>query len=449
MNFSDTYRRSKLARHILMLFFICALLPLLCLSFFSYFQITQNLTEQSFAILRQNTKSVSLSIYERLLLLETEMRFLTDQLVDSESGQVLEGIKESIKPEINHFKALSLINHGGMHHQISGIIDMVPPLESDRTPPFNYDKAGILIQDNASGQPSVFMIVGLAHTEFVDDFLIGEINPDYLWGIGEADALPPMTEISVFDSSGKLLVTTIPQPRGLLASINQVDADSTWREFKWSHGGRQYLTCSRELFLQARFQVAGWMVVLSQPKADALSSLMEFKMIFPMVFLLSVLIVLLLSISYIRKSLTPLEKLKKGTQLIADGDFTSRVAINSGDEFEELATAFNKMSDRLNHQFKELSMLAKIGKTMANIMSKDKLIQAASEALENYLDFEHGMIKVRDYRLLHQGVGQHGVGHGNCREHGGSQGQGAIEDKIASPGDWQGVEHRGCRGPKA
>ena len=84
--------------------------------------------------------------------------------------------------------------------------------------------------------------------------------------------------------------------------------------------------------------------------------------------------------------------------MIADGDFTSRVVINSGDEFEELATAFNKMSDRLNHQFKELSMLAKIGKTMANILSKDKLIQAASNALENYLDFEHGMILMADER---------------------------------------------------
>jgi len=398
MNFSDTYRRSKLARHILMLFFICALLPLLCLSFFSYFQITQNLTEQSFAMLRQNTKSVSLSIYERLLLLETEMRFLADHLIGGESGQAIKEIKDSHQPQIKHFKALSLVNHAGSHHQISGIIDKLPSLESNRKPAFDYDKGGILIQDSAQGQPSVFMMVGLGQTEFVDDFLIAEINPEYLWGIGDADVLPPTTEISVFDSSGQLLVTTIPQPRGLLDSINQVSANSTWSEFKWSHGGRQYLTCSRELFLQARFQVAGWMVVLSQPKADALSSLMEFKMIFPMVLLLSVLIVLLLSISYIRKSLTPLEKLKKGTQLIADGDFTSRVAINSGDEFEELATAFNKMSDRLNHQFKELSMLAKIGKTMANILSKDKLIQAASNALETYLDFDHGMILMADER---------------------------------------------------
>jgi PAS domain S-box-containing protein len=168
--------------------------------------------------------------------------------------------------------------------------------------------------------------------------------------------------------------------------------NSAWGQFKWDHHGNPYLASSRELFLQSRFQYPGWMVVLSQSKADVLSSVTEFKMIFPLALLLSILIVLLLSTTYIRKSLTPLEKLKNGTQLIAAGNFKSRVTIDSGDEFEELANAFNKMSARLNHQFKELTMLAKIGRSMANILSKDKLIEATSNAMEKYLDFNRGMI---------------------------------------------------------
>jgi PAS domain S-box-containing protein len=407
MNFTIIFRRSKLARHILMLFLICALLPLLSLSFFSYYKVTQNLTEQGFRMLRQNTKSVSLSIYERLLLLETEMRFLADHLIDSGSGQIIKEIKEYHQPNIKHFKALGLTNHQGIQHQILGVIDNPPPFESNRNPPFNYSKSGILIQDNAKGQPSVFMLVGLEPTEFGNDFLIAEINPDYLWGIGEADSLPPMTEICVLDSSGKLIITTIPQPRGLLASLDPLKNSSAWGQFKWNHKGRQYLASSRELFLQSRFQFPGWMVVLSQSKAEALSSVTEFKIIFPLILVLSISIVLLLSTNYIRKSLTPLEKLKKGTQLVADGNFKSRVAIHSGDEFEELATAFNKMSERLNHQFKELSMLAKIGKNMANILSKDKLIQAAGNAMAKYLDFDRGMILMVNGRnnRLYYGAG--------------------------------------------
>ncbi len=406
MNLTVTFRHSKLARQILMLFLICALLPLLSLSVFSYFQVTQNLTEQSFRALRQNTQSVSLSIYERLLLLETEMRFLTEHLIDRGSGQLIKKVKEYHQPNIKHFKALGLINNQGILQQISGSFDNLPPLESNRNPPFDYSKAGILIQNGTEEQSSVFLMVGLEPTEFGNDFLFAEINPDFLWGIGKADLLPPMTEICVLDSTGKLIITTIPQPRGLLASLDPLKDRSAWGQFKWNHNGRQYLASSRELFLQSRFQFPGWMVVLSQSKADALSSVTEFKLIFPLVLFLSVSIVLLLSTNYIRKSLTPLEKLKRGTQLIADGDFKSRVAINSGDEFEELATAFNKMSARLNHQFKELSMLAKIGRIMANILSKDKLIQAAGDALEKYLDFDRGMIVManeHDRRLYYAG----------------------------------------------
>ncbi len=392
MNFSFTYGRSKLARHILMMFFICALLPLLSLSFFSYYQVTQNLTEQSFRVLRQNTKSVSLSIYERLLLLETEMRFLSEHLIDRGSGLIVQSVKEYQQPNIKHFKALGLINYQDILHQILGRFDYIPPLVEDRNRPYDYSKARVRIHHPGGGPSAVYMIIGLEHTEFGNEFLVAEINPDFLWGIGDADSLPPMTEICVLDSSGKLIISSLPRPRGLLTSLDPLKNDSAWGQFKWYHQGSEYLASSRELFLQSRFQVPGWMVVLSQSKADALSSVMEFKIIFPLVLVLSILIVILLSTSYIRKSMIPLEKLKKGTQLIADGDFKSHVEIDSGDEFEELASAFNMMSERLNQQFNELSLLAKIGKIMAHILSREKLFLTASNAMEKYLDFDHGMI---------------------------------------------------------
>jgi PAS domain S-box-containing protein len=398
MNLTVTFRHSKLARHILLLFLICALLPLLSLSFFSYYQVTQNLTGQGFRELRQNTKTVSLSIYERLMLLETEMRFLADHITDKGSGHIIKGIKEYSQPTIKRYNALGLINDQGVQHQITGNFNHIPSIDPNRSPPYDYSKAIVLVQDNTAEQASVLMLVGLEHTESGHDFLVAEINPDFLWGIGEADLLPPMTEICVLDSAGELIISTIPQPRGLLASLNPPQSSSVWGQFKWKHRGSQYLASSRELFLQSRFQFPGWMVVLSQSKADALASVTEFKIIFPLVLLSSILIVLIFSTNYIRKSLTPLEKLKKGTQQIADGNFNSRVTIDSDDEFEELAAAFNKMSERLNHQFNELSMLAKIGRTMASIMSKDKMIQAAIHIMEEYLDFDRMMILMANGR---------------------------------------------------
>jgi PAS domain S-box-containing protein len=392
MKIALTLRRSKLARHILMLFLICALLPLLSLLIFPYYQITQHHTEQVFRMLRQNNNVVSFSIYERLLLLETEMRFSADHLFDSGSGQVLEPIIKSQQLDINHFKALGLINNQGLQHQISGIFENPPSLELDRNLPFDNNKARILVQEIANGQPAVFMLVGLEKTEFGNRFLIAEINPDFLWNSGAADGLPRETEICVLDASGQFLTTTIPQPRGLLSNLDHIQNNSARGQFKWNHAGSQYLASSRVLFLQSRFQVPGWTIVSSQSKADALPPGLEFKIISPLVLLLSILIALLFSINHVRKILTSLEKLKNGTHLVAEGKFKNRVDINSGDEFEELATDFNLMSESLNYQFKELSILAKIGSTMANILSKDSLAQAASSAIEKYLDFDRGMI---------------------------------------------------------
>jgi len=50
-------------------------------------------------------------------------------------------------------------------------------------------------------------------------------------------------------------------------------------------------------------------VVLGESKADVLAPMANFKKIFPLVILLSLWVVLLLSISQIRRSLVPLERL--------------------------------------------------------------------------------------------------------------------------------------------
>jgi len=75
------------------------------------------------------------------------------------------------------------------------------------------------------------------------------------------------------------------------------------------------------------------------------------------VFLLTVWIVVFLSLLQIRRYLGPLGKLQEGTQGISSGDFQTRVAIKSGDEFEELANSFNSMASRIETQVQELKQL--------------------------------------------------------------------------------------------
>src|SRR5215213_10652994 len=92
--------------------------------------------------------------------------------------------------------------------------------------------------------------------------------------------------------------------------------------------------------------------------------MVEFTNTFLLVVVLSALAVLLLSISQIRRSVLPLEELQKGTQRIAQRDFTSRVTVTSRDEFEQLASSFNTMATQLGRQFNALATAAEIDRAV-------------------------------------------------------------------------------------
>ena len=114
-------------------------------------------------------------------------------------------------------------------------------------------------------------------------------------------------------------------------------------------------------------------MVLSEPRSHVLAPMAKFKRIFPLVVLLALWVVLLLSIMQIRKSLVPLEKLQEGTRRIAGSDFNTRVSVTSGDEFEDLATAFNSMAARLGRQFNAMATMNEIDRSILSSFDTRKI----------------------------------------------------------------------------
>jgi PAS domain S-box-containing protein len=107
---------------------------------------------------------------------------------------------------------------------------------------------------------------------------------------------------------------------------------------------------------------------------------------------LSFLVILLLSLLFVRKSLLPLTQLKNATQWIVGGNFSHAVEIASGDEFEELADSFNRMTQKLRQQFNELRLIAAIGNFSAGIPNTVELIQAIMNAIQNLLPFDRAAL---------------------------------------------------------
>ena len=90
----------------------------------------------------------------------------------------------------------------------------------------------------------------------------------------------------------------------------------------------------------------------------------------------------------------PIKQLVDGTNRLADGDLTHRVAVNSRDEIGQLAASFNVMAEKLKTSRQELiaakAYTDNIIRSMSNsllIVNKDQSIRAANQATYDLLGY--------------------------------------------------------------
>ncbi len=81
---------SKLGQRIITLFFLCALLPIGAVAVISFTQVTSQLQDQIQVRLREASKSRSMAIFERLVVLEGELRMIGSSL-DSGAAAFTQG----------------------------------------------------------------------------------------------------------------------------------------------------------------------------------------------------------------------------------------------------------------------------------------------------------------------------------------------------------------------
>ena len=204
--------------------------------------------------------------------------------------------------------------------------------------------------------------------------MVGKINPVYVLALNREYHLPRNTDLIVRDESQKILYSYFqedsPRPPNFPQKI--VGKRSGYFEFDWENEG--YLACYRWIFMEPKFLMPGFNITFIQSKTDTFLQMVEFKKFFPQVILLSLLVTVILSIYFIRKSLEPLRMLKEGTHQIADNNFNYRVEIASRDEFEELGEAFNQMAIQLNDQFNTLETSAQITRSVLSSLETQSIL---------------------------------------------------------------------------
>jgi len=270
-----------------LLFVFCALLPITALAIISFSHVRKQLNEQGEKRLHQANKIVGMDVYERLLFLEAEMGVIAFKFSkgDGTNGEVRnQGLREDLE---QRFKGLTLITGGGNHVPLLGVIpDPQEPTVEERA----HIISGKTLVSTLShtGLPArIFMSRALDPQHPSRGNLVGEIDTNYLWGIGEHHTLPPRTELCVLDHSNNILICSGEDRVSFPAQLKSAMTRSPSRQFDWTHEGKEYLASSRVIPLSFRFLAPHWTVVLSELKSDVFAPMADFKRIFPFVVLLS------------------------------------------------------------------------------------------------------------------------------------------------------------------
>ncbi len=386
MKIGSSLFKSKVAQRIFFLFVCCALIPITVLSVLSFMQVSKELKEQSVARLQKAAKAHGLSIYERLVFLESDLHLTSSLLArDIEILSFKELSKDYHNSTSRRFHSVSVLSSSIPTQHLYGQLEETVAEELKTSIQLNDQKATLYFKFQPPSFARVFMVEKIDLSGRNPILLVGEIDTTYLWGIGHENTLPPATDLCIVDQSRNVIVSSFQVPSQLLHGITFADdQDATIRWFEYSQDAHLFFTSYWPMFLKSRFVAPTLDVVLRQDRQTVFSPLIHFKKIFPLVVLLSFWIVLFLSLTYIRKSLVPLEKLKEGTLQVAQKNFTSHVTVTSGDEFEELAQSFNEMAGQLNQHFKALTARSDIDRAILSSLKTKEIIETALQRIRHF-----------------------------------------------------------------
>ena len=366
-----SFLRSKVARRIFFLFVICALIPLGALAYFSFSRVTAELFLQADSRLRQSCKASGMSIMEHLSFLEDDMELISSTIHKGKpafSGSPDKKFFDSLR---ERFKNLVLITDGEQLSPIFGEVQNLPSLRKDELEHVHSGKTLFATRPGTGKFAAIFMVKALGSGRSSRALLFGEINPEYLWNEG---SLSPMTKLLVLDASQNVIFSSSPGYQPLQELKDAMQKNPALGQFTWSSEGKLYIAGYRTIFMRPQFD-NNWILVQSESRDDIMTPIRSFKKIFILLIILTFLVVLLLSLSQIRRSLVPIEMLQEATQRIAAKDFKNPVQIGTNDEFEELGSSFNRMASRLETHLQTMTMLNRIGIALSAERNSNHLLE--------------------------------------------------------------------------
>ena len=381
--------KSRVAKRIFLLFLVCAMLPISIFSYLSFSQVSAQLKDQSMRRIQSTTKSYGLILLERFVFIEMALDFFGSTAV------VPGGEKTGTEPGVSsdekkpgHLNAVAFVTSTGNIIQLAGKMDNPPESIRKIAAEGIATRTRILFEPGGETGFRVFLAKKARDAQGNQGILVGEANTLQLWGVGYDNILPPLTESCILDHNRNVLFSSFQLPPEILHRIRFESDSLESRSLEYTSDGKGVFIGYWPMFLRSKFDGPNLIVVLKNMQADVFAPLAHFKVLFPLVTLLAFWIVLLLSITSIRKSMVPLEMLKEGARRLAHRDFETRVVVKSGDEFESLADTFNKSAARLGRHFHAMEAMAEIDRVVHATLNTKTIVSTVMKHMLAFFSCE-------------------------------------------------------------
>ena len=364
MNFAVEHFRTKLGRKIVGLFFLCALIPTATLAALSYARVRAELMSQSRERLNQGATDAAMGVIERVQAIESEMIFLAASTYPSASAGRA-GIETPLRREdLRRLSDVSLVPEIEAEPvPMVGSLTEVPELSAVARANVTLGQTALtVVPGDDEGELRILMVKAWDADNIEDGILWGRVIGDSLWSTAQVYATSiATTEVDFQDDKGYCILDRLMRPldcAGGLASWMTagppegilIPEDTVHGATSWINGGRRYTGHYRRVYLRS-FNSDNWTIVVGESEEAMLATLGDFRRTLIGFLVGTLAFVLLVAAHRIRQSMEPLAKLREGTRRIASKEFSTRVHISSGDEFEELAGSFNDMARQVGALF--------------------------------------------------------------------------------------------------
>jgi len=113
-----------------------------------------------------------------------------------------------------------------------------------------------------------------------------------------------------------------------------------------------------------------WFIVTSQDPREAFAPIYALLKWVALTGTLGALVITVLGFLAARRIIRPIQELREGVERVSEGDLKHPIHVTSGDEIEELAAAFNRMTEKLNASYSGLE--AKIAERTRELEGKNR-----------------------------------------------------------------------------